>query len=169
MLRTVVILALVWAFQSAAAAPDPVQVPVTWNLASDARAAAERHLPILLVFAADHCPYCELLEREILDPMLLSGDYRDKVVIRKILLDGTGSLINFNGRKLEAAEFASQRHVFVTPTMLFLDPEGHELAPRLVGINTVEMFAGLVDAAIDQSRSALRAQPAMARSAPDSL
>lgn len=140
------------------AGPASVQVPLTRDLAGEAQLAAQRGLPILLVFSADHCPYCELLEREILKPMLRSGDYADKVLIRKVMLDGAGTLRDFQGRSVDAGNFATQQDVFVTPTMLFVDPQGRELAPRLVGINTVEMFAGLVDAAIDQARSKLNAQ-----------
>lgn len=140
------------------AAPAPVQVPVTTNLAGDGRVAAERHLPILLVFSARHCPYCELLEREILKPMLISGDYGDKVVIRKIMLDGAADLRDFQGRTVDAGGFATRHDVFATPTILFVDSQGRELAPRLVGINTVEMFGGLVDSAIEQARSKLKAQ-----------
>lgn len=140
------------------AGPASVQVPMTRDLAAEAQLAAQRGLPLLLVFSADHCPYCELLEREILEPMLRSGDYSDKVLIRKVMLDGAGTLRDFQGGAVDAGSFATQHDVFVTPTMLFVDPQGRELAPRLVGINTVEMFAGLVDAAIDQARSKLKAQ-----------
>ncbi len=158
------ILVLLIVLPAISAAASPPQVPVTTNLAWDGRQAAERRLPILLVFAAEHCPYCDMLEREILNPMLLSGDYGDKVVIRKVMLDNNGDLLDFAGRRVDAGTFASQRNVFVTPTMLFVDPQGRELAPRLVGINTVEMFAGLVDAAIDQARAKLRAKPSVAQS-----
>jgi hypothetical protein len=40
--------------------------------------------------------------------------------------------------------------------MLFLGPDGKELSERLVGINTVEMFGGLVDDAIEVSLHKLR-------------
>lgn len=140
------------------AASPPVQVPQTTDLAADGRLAAERQLPILLVFSAHHCGYCELLEQEILRPMLLSGDYKDKILIRKIILDGVGTLRNFEGEAVDAGSFATLRDVYVTPTILFVDAQGRELAPRLVGINTVEMFAGLVDAAIEQARDKLNAR-----------
>ena len=144
------------------AEPAPVQIPITANLAAESQIAAQRQLPILLVFSAAHCTYCELLEREILKPMLRSGDYGDKILIRKVMLDGAGSLRDFQGRTVDAGSFATRRDVFVTPTMLFVDARGRELAPRLVGINTVELFGGLVDASIEEARSKLKAQTATA-------
>lgn len=144
------------------AEPAPLHVPVTENLAAESQIAAQRQLPILLVFSAAHCTYCELLEREILKPMLRSGDYGDKILIRKVMLDGAGTLRDFQGRAVDAGSFATRRDVFVTPTMLFVDARGRELAPRLVGINTVELFGGLVDASIEEARSKLKAQAATA-------
>ena len=47
--------------------------------------------------------------------------------------------------------------VSVTPTMLFLGPDGRELVPRIVGINTPELFGGRVDAAIEAAAERLRA------------
>lgn len=157
------LLAALLSTAAVAGAPTAVQVPVTADLAQEGRAAAQRQLPILLVFSADHCPYCELLEREILRPMLLSGDYRDKVLIRKVNLDGARHLTDFQGQDVDAGSFATRHDVFVTPTMLFVDPQGRELAPRLVGINTVELFGGLVDAAIEQARQRLASQRPLAQ------
>lgn len=147
---------------------ETVEVPTTTDLQAVGALAEERQLPVLLVFTASHCGYCELLEEEILRPMVLSGDYRDRVIIRKIQLDG-GSLRDFQGRTVAADRYATRHNVFVTPTMVFVDASGRELAERLVGINTVEMFAGLVDAAIDEARDNLAARasaPPLARAAP---
>ena len=65
----------------------PVQVVRTTDLASDAQAARERNLPILMMFSMDGCGYCELVEQDFLRPMLISGDYRDKVIIRMVKTD----------------------------------------------------------------------------------
>lgn len=140
-----------------AQAGEPVQVPATTDLQTLGQLAEQRRLPVLLVFTADHCTYCELLEAEILRPMLLSGEYRDQVIIRKIRLDG-GTIRDFRGRSVAAGTYATRHDVFVTPTMLFVDADGREVAERLVGIHTVEMFGGLVDAAIEEARETIAAR-----------
>ena len=43
----------------------------------------------------------------------------------------------------------------MTPTLLFLDPDGTEIVPRIVGVNTVEMFGFYLDRAIDAARERL--------------
>lgn len=133
-----------------------IQVPQSTDLASLSQDASNRKLPVLLVFSAEDCPYCQLLEDEILKPMLLSGDYNDKVLINKIMLDDDVDIRDFNGDAVNA-DILSQRYgIYVTPTMLFLDANGRELNERLLGINTIEMFGGRVDQAIEASLDKLR-------------
>lgn len=142
------------------------KVQVTEDLYAAGRLAEQRDLPMLVVFSAEHCTYCELLDREILEPMLLSGDYTDKVLIRKIELDGHGEIRDFSGDPVDASRFATRNRVYVTPTLLFLDHRGEELAPRIIGINTLDFYGGEVDAAIDRSLQRLQGRSGLAEAAP---
>ena len=132
------------------------EVQATTDLAQDARLAQKKRLPILLMFSATHCTYCELLENEILKPMLLSGDYTDKVIIRKVVIDEESSLKDFNGKKIETDDFVLRYNVIVTPTMVFIDQNGKELTKRMIGINTIDYFGGDVDNAIERSLKKLK-------------
>ena len=105
---------------------------------------------ILLEMSATDCGYCRLLEAEIIKPMLRSGDYDDKVLIRRLHIDEYGSLTDFNGRPSSPSEIARKMNIFVTPTLLFLDGNGKEVSKRIVGINTIEMFGGYVDSALEE-------------------
>ena len=133
------------------------KVKLTHNLAKDGRLAERKGLPILLVFSASDCSYCELLEAEILRPMLLSGDYTDKVIIRKVNIDEDSAIVrDFNGKKTPLNDIVLRYGVYVTPTVIFVNHEGTELAKRLIGINTVEYYGGDVDAAIEKSLKKIR-------------
>ena len=57
------------------------------NFAALGDRARNGHMPILLVVSQEDCPYCELLKREILEPMLVSGEYDGRVLIRELLID----------------------------------------------------------------------------------
>ncbi len=128
------------------------KVKVTKNLAKIGRKAARKGVPILLEFAATDCGYCVLLENEILNPMLLSGDYDNKVIIRKVYIDEGETIVkDFNGRKTTLNKIVLRYNIFVTPTIVFIDHTGKELSKRLIGINTVEYFGGDVDNAIRES------------------
>jgi thioredoxin-related protein len=126
-----------------------VEVPVAQDLRQEGEGARVERLPILLAFSAIECPYCDDLEEEFLQPMLLSGDYKDKIIIRKLVLDNGSRVRDFSGRSLEAAQLAHDYRVFVTPTILFVDADGRELAQRMIGINTLELFGGYLDGCID--------------------
>lgn len=121
----------------------------------EAVAAKKSRLPILVMFGADDCGYCEKLEAEILKPMVISGDYHDKVIIRKMMIDDFDSVRDFKGAELDASEFADKYHVTVTPTVMLLDSDGEMLAPKILGINTVEFYAAYLDQAIDVSYKSL--------------
>ncbi len=88
--------------------------------------------------------------------MLISGDYTERIIIREIILDPAATLIDFNGSAIKASELTDKYSVEITPTLLFLGPDGNELAERIVGINTIELFSYYVDQAID--RAALKFQ-----------
>lgn len=118
--------------------------------------AEDKKLPILLMFSMDNCPYCVILEQNYLIPMLRSGDYKDKVIIRMIKVDDYKSLTDFNGNRIDAEDFPVRYGAYVTPTMVFLDPEGRELSKSLVGLGTEGFFAGDIDNAIDNALRQLR-------------
>ena len=133
------------------------QVKLTNNLLKDGRLSARKSLPILLMFSATDCSYCELLENEILKPMLLSGDYVNKVIIRKVNIDEDSDMVrDFNGKKKVLSDIVLRYNIHVTPTMVFVDKNGKELTKRMIGINTVEYYGGDVDNAIDKSIKKLR-------------
>ena len=139
-----------------------MRVPVAENLHQDGKQALARQLPILLAFSADDCSYCELLEEDFLQPMLLSGEYEDRIIIRKLILDNGSDVRDFNGQQTEATRLSDRYRVFVTPTILFVDGNGRELAERMVGINTPELFGGYLDACVETALAGIRNPAALA-------
>ena len=66
---------------------DTVTVPQALNLRSDGIEAQAQDLVLILMLSRTDCSYCALLKREIIGPMIASGDYQDKVMIRELLLE----------------------------------------------------------------------------------
>lgn len=135
--------------------PAP-QVEVSRDLAADAQLARTQHLPILLVFTTDYCDYCEMLEENFLKPMLISGHYQDKILIRKVIANTGRALIDFDGARVDTDKLAHRYKVRVYPTLLFLDSTGRELAERLVGLTTPDFYGGYLDDNIDVALSRVR-------------
>ena len=126
-------------------------VPAVVDLFMEAVAVKKSSKPILIMFSAEDCNYCEKLESEVLNPMIISGEYNDKVIIRKVMIDDFDTVRDFNGVSLDAQDFAEKYQVSVTPTVMLMDSKGEVLAPKILGINTVELYSAYLDQAIDLS------------------
>ncbi len=110
----------------------------------------EKSLGLLLMLHAEHCPYCELMENEILSPMVKSGDYDDRIFIRKLQIDEARDVKDFSGNTVEPSDISDVYNTRLTPTLVFLDYKGNERVQQMVGINTVEIFGAYLDAEIDK-------------------
>jgi len=131
-------------------------VPLAQDLGKAGYQAEQRCAPVLLEFAAEYCHYCALLEREILGPTLLDQAYTARVTMRKLMIDNSRALQDFDQHTTDAARIAGRYKVHVTPTLLFVDSHGEEIAKRLVGVASLDFYGGYLDAALDQSRDRLR-------------
>lgn len=133
-----------------------VEVVKTNDLYTLAGQSEQRRLPILLMFSAENCGYCIRLEEDFLKPMLRSGDYEDKVLIRKIGIDSNDKVRDFDGKQVSIEAFSSRYNVVVTPTVVFLDSSGAQLAPKRVGLTTPDFYGGYLDQSIDTALEVLR-------------
>lgn len=119
------------------------------------RAAADR-IPLLLYFSQQFCGYCERLEEEVLVPMMISGHYADRIILRKLSIDPGEEVTGFDGRKLDNRMLFHEYDGIVTPTLVLTDDTGQPLTKPLAGINTVEYFGWYLDSAIDTATRAMR-------------
>ncbi len=124
------------------------------DLRSDGKKALEGNKAILLLVSQDHCSYCMQIKREVITPMILSGDYKDTLLIRELAIDRADTLIDFKGVEKDNSKFAYDYNVAVTPTLLFLNGEGKELTEQMVGMPTPEMYYYYVDQSV---QAAIRA------------
>lgn len=134
-------------------AGNEVSVPMADNLHKDTITAVEKKIPVLLVFSAEDCPFCVTVEEEFLKPMMISGDYTDRIMIRKVMLDGHPDAVSFDGEELDVSLMAAQYTVFATPTLVFVDNQGNEIAERLIGVNTLDYYGAYLDKSIDQAKN----------------
>jgi thioredoxin-related protein len=130
------------------------------NFAVLAEETRQKQVVLLLEFHAESCPYCLTLEEDFLQPMLLNNGYVPKVIIRKVQIDSGDTLVNFNGNSIEASMFAKGYGVSLTPTLLFLDADGREVAERIVGLNTPSLFGAYIDMGIEKALKKIRAKNA---------
>ncbi len=132
------------------------KVPLARDLEVAGRQAVSDCKPLLLEFSALACEYCRLLETEVLNPTLLNRDYDKRVLMRKLLIDRPVRIRGFDGNRISAEQLAQKYRVYVTPTLLFVDAQGVELAERMVGVTTLDFYGGYLDNALDDARQKLR-------------
>ena len=129
------------------------EVPLVDDLVALGRTAERRRLPIVLLVSRSDCSYCMVLKDEVLNPMMKSREYDDLALIAELMLDAAEPLRWFDRDYKVRDDLASRLETNLTPTLLFLGPDGAELAPRIRGINTVELFGFYVDRAIGTART----------------
>ena len=133
------------------------EVPLIDDLAALGRTARRRRLPIVLLVSRSDCSYCALLKDEVLNPMVKSREYEDQALLGELMLDSEEPLRGFQGGHELREDVAAGFDADLTPTLLFLAPDGSELAPRILGVNTLELFGFYLDRAIASARARLNA------------
>lgn len=144
---------VVFAFQaiSPVAEAEGVSIPKAINLQNDGIFAQEKGIPVLLEFTMHGCPFCEEVENEVLRPMLISGDYDNKVMVRNVMIDEDTVITDFNGEEITYEELASRYNVFVTPTLVLVHGDGKSMDIEMVGVTTIDFYAAYLDQAIDEA------------------
>ena len=82
----------------------PVTLPAVdlppWaeNLAADAQVSVQARKPVVVMFRSEECPYCEIVLKHYLGPLAEDPDYRNRVQIRVVDVDGHDlQLTGFDG------------------------------------------------------------------------
>ena len=122
------------------------------NLQTLAVKSAHSQLPIMLMFGAEWCEYCQLLDERVFSPMALSDLYDERVVLmRHVGVDIDTPLPDWNGNLINKAKWAYELNADLTPTVIFLDDKGQEVANRIVGISDVNQYPGLIHERLNQA------------------
>lgn len=122
------------------------------DLQSLAQQAREQNLPILLSVGAQWCAFCHQLRDEVLSPMALGGDYEGKFMLMRYLsIDDHRPIPGVSGKLIEKAKLAASYGADLTPTVIFIDGQGREVADKIVGIANIELFSALIHNRLNQA------------------
>ncbi len=121
------------------------------DLAADARLAAAKGVPLVVLYSRDDCNWCAKVRREHLGP--LSRNPATPAVIRELHMDRTTTLVDFAGRRTTSADFSKQMQAQFAPTVMFHGPDGAALAEPIVGFRLADFYAAYLDRAIEDSRT----------------
>jgi len=128
-----------------------IAVPEAENLEQDAKFRDETGMAIMVYVSAPDCPYCVRLEEEVILPLLRSGDYSNKLILRNINWDSSLPVIDFDGIAKEPGDLLLKYNIIATPTLLFLNSDGTEASKRITGYQGDDFFWYYLDRAIERS------------------
>ena len=126
------------------------------DLRETAKLAKASNLPVLMMFGTDECPYCEMLREEFLIPMIISGEYSAKIIMREVHIHYNEKIIDYNGKTITASQLAHRYGVTLFPTTVFINSKGKVLVNKILGITTPSLFGGTLDSRIDEALAVLR-------------
>jgi thioredoxin-related protein len=126
------------------------------NFQVDARTAAKRQVPILILFTSPGCPYCDRVKREYLVPMHKDPAYRTRALIREVTVGDTTPLTGFDGTATTEGAFAAAHKVFMVPTVKVVDTQGNDTGEAIVGMLTPDYYFAYLEAAIDEGGRKVR-------------
>lgn len=122
------------------------------DLAADAQAAREENKPIVFFITAAHCPYCERLRDEYFK--FSPGDKR--FILRELVLDQNPDVVGFSGESSSHREIAAEYDISLTPTVAFVDSDGHQLTDPIIGVLTMDFYHYYFEEALGKSIDRLK-------------
>lgn len=131
-----------------------VTVKLSENLYADAQLAKRKGVPIVVMFSQDGCLYCSIVREDFLKPMLISGEYENKAIIREVKIDSFDDVKDFSGKMIPSDELATHYRAYLTPTVIVFDSNG-KVHRRIVGLVNEHYYSGDLDVAIDKAYSSI--------------
>jgi thiol-disulfide isomerase/thioredoxin len=108
-------------------------------------------LPVLLMFTAEDCDYCDAIRVNYLLPMIKSGDYASTLLFRQIYIEDFNYIKNENGELISGDIIPMKYDVDVTPTILFINSDWQELTERIIGVGISAFFDEQLNTHITQA------------------
>ena len=131
-----------WFTHSAQASQSPgLEVPANDRVTKSS-------VPIIIYATRADCGFCRLLEKEVLKPLMLSGKYAGQFTLLPLPLDEPQNVVKFAGKAVSASALVARYQLQLTPTLVFVDTQGSELAPRLIGYQSGAFYEHYLDQAI---------------------
>ena len=151
-------LILACAFVAAAAQgePLPLQLPIVSDLEAAAKTARDQRVPLLVAFTLKRCPYCNTARRDYWAPMNGSDKWRGKVAMVELVMDGTPTLRDFDGKSSTPRDFARRFGVRSAPTVIVFDGFGAPAAQPLVGLASGDFYGLYLEQSIEAGMTKVR-------------
>lgn len=142
-----------------AAQGDQHGLTMVEDLRSESAQALQAGKPLVLMFSLPDCPYCKVVRRNYLGPLLRENN---PPMIRELTMTARQSIPDYDGGRTTPSALARRYGVVVAPTLVFVDADGEMLAEPLVG-GDHPFYGAYLDRAFDESHKKLAARKSRSR------
>lgn len=129
-------------------------LPMAKHLQQEATQAQSAGKPLVLMFSLPECPYCKVVRKNYLRPMLRDLPPAEQPVIRELTMNGRQAIKDFDGTVTTPTALAKRYGVKVAPTLVFVNASGELLTDPLVG-GDHQFYTVYLDRAFDESQRKL--------------
>ncbi len=133
--------------------PHTALLPWPADMRRAAQQANARGEPLVLMVSLPGCPWCELLRRNYLTPMRAEGVAAFELMVN----DRSTMLLDFNAQRLTPAALSDALNIKITPTLLFFNTQGQEIAPRMEGVASADFIGAILDERLATARARIKA------------
>lgn len=134
------------------ARPGDKALPPSQSLPDELAAALADDQPLVVMVSLKGCPWCRQVRNNYLAPM----HEREALPVVQVDMMDARATHDMDGHAISHADLVRQWRVKVAPTVLFLGPDGQEVASRLEGVSA-DYYASLLDGRLRRARRALAA------------
>ena len=124
-------------------------MPLARDLRADGEAARRKGIPILVLFNLPGCPYCNVVRRSHLLPMLADPVASKRAILRQVNVGGAQALVDFAGANTAHGEFAQTNGIRLAPVVAFFDGRGRKAADSLTGMLLPDFYAYYLESALE--------------------
>lgn len=150
---TLIAMPLAILFPPSVAARD-TSLQLATDLRADGVLAAQKGIPVIVLFSLADCVHCEEVRRSHLAPM--SRESSPKAIVRQIDLHSAQPLIDFAGTKTTHSAFAKTAKVSFAPVVAFYGGNGNVVSEPLIGALLADFYGSYLDNALSAATAKVR-------------
>jgi thioredoxin-related protein len=132
------------------------EVPALTDLPADLALAKQKNIPILLLIHTQGCTYCHYVIEDHLQPMILSGKYTNRALIRQLAADDALEIVDAAGQPISAKAFARSLNVRFYPTIVFIGADGQVSGERLIGVANIDLYGTQLEYALQRAEAQMK-------------
>ncbi len=131
---------------------NPVQFAT--DLYADSIDSAAESRPLVVLYTASYCIYCEAVKTEFFNHIASNPEYQSRIILREVVIDGDMTLTDFSGTPTNHAKYGAERNVKLVPTVSFYDSHGNDLVEPLVGVRLMDFYMWYLNQRIEDAVNA---------------